>query len=145
MFEIYQYGEATGIIAETYEEAVEYLTLKYGRIGLKPEWNGGNLYIDMPAFKGRYNESTCEIREVIKASEDIKTLKSPDQIYKKVRLFMNMIEDLDLLEYPLDKREIIRDVYSKAVIVAEYCKTSAIDREGCNTLYRALIDYISNK
>lgn len=143
MYEILEYGEHTGIIANTYQEALEYIHLRAGRLGITEgaqynedirSWET----VDMPKFIARINKQRFEIIEVATVKEEVETLKSPRIIIEQVDMFIKFIKELDKSKYNSNSLKIIDSILSMTEIAKSDIEKNINNRRRCNKVYMNL-------
>lgn len=144
MFEILEYGEHTGIIAETYQEALEYIHLRSGRLSITEgvqynedihSWET----VDLPRFVARVNKERFEIIEATTVKEELETLKSPRVIAGQVDMFIRFIKDLDKNKYTSETLKTIDTILNIAEFAASDLEKNINSWKRCNEIYRNLI------
>ena len=146
MFEILEYGEHIGVIAETYQEALEYIHLRVGRLDIaegvqyNEETNSWET-IELPKYVSRVNYERFEIIPVNTVKEEIENLKTPRAIVRQIEIFIKLIEELDKSGYTADTLKTIDKILNMAKIALVKCSLDeSIDRwRHCNEIYINLI------
>lgn len=144
MYEILEHGEHTGIIAETYREALEYIRLRAGRLSITEgvQYNE-NIHswetVDLPRFVARVNKERFEIIKVSTVKQELETLKSPRVIIGQVDMFIKFIKDLDKSQYTSETLKTIDTILSIAEFTESDLEKNINSWKHCNEIYRDLI------